>query len=521
MNSAIMPRENPIFVKHWRARLRRQHFWPLLAIIAIISLCLAWSAIAAEISDDAAPYYTNDGGWMVAFICFLALQGFLLFLLGSANVGNSVAQARETGMMDFHRVSPLSPATLTLGFLFGGPIREYLLFATTLPFYLALILPKLGDYPGLLLLPVAMLLLGVLYHVTALVIGLSVPKTQLRGAGAAVAVLPVLLHVFWFLPPLAYLSIIPTTLAAFGSFPDVPIANTFFGVDSPRFLLTLIHLLPLVAFLWIAAVRRMRRERALAFSRPVTLLFYLVIALLTLGDAAIIVTGYGEYRSTESFGPIIVLYVMLVAGLFLIMGATPGMSAFVTGLRHAKKLGRSLSSWTDTAPNGPLLLGLCAVLLLTAINAFLAATGAKIMIDHLAYLFATLSVLFTLIFFGGALQSLLFFFRKNGAIYFAFTLFLLWLVPLLVGMLSNLTGENNDTMLLFFSLTPITGISLSMDAEYGLTYRLFTLCACGLPAVVAALCYPIAVHRAIDHARDAEASSPAGVTVEDAPITPA
>ena len=46
--------------------------------------------------------------------------------------------ARASGILDFHRVSPLTPTELTLGFFFGAPIREYLLFAATLPFSVAL-----------------------------------------------------------------------------------------------------------------------------------------------------------------------------------------------------------------------------------------------------------------------------------------------------------------------------------------------------------------------------------------------
>ena len=39
-----------------------------------------------------------------------------------------------SGILDFHRVSPMTPTELTLGFFFGAPIREYPLFAATLPF---------------------------------------------------------------------------------------------------------------------------------------------------------------------------------------------------------------------------------------------------------------------------------------------------------------------------------------------------------------------------------------------------
>ena len=45
-----------------------------------------------------------------------------------------MGKARESGILDFHRVSPMAPAAVVLGFFFGAPIREYLLFAATLPF---------------------------------------------------------------------------------------------------------------------------------------------------------------------------------------------------------------------------------------------------------------------------------------------------------------------------------------------------------------------------------------------------
>ena len=62
------------------------------------------------------------------------MQVVILAIMGSGQVNASVSGARASGILDFHRVSPLTPTELTLGFFFGAPIREYVLFAATLPF---------------------------------------------------------------------------------------------------------------------------------------------------------------------------------------------------------------------------------------------------------------------------------------------------------------------------------------------------------------------------------------------------
>ena len=64
----------------------------------------------------------------------MAIQVVLLVIMGAAQVNASVNGAAHSGILDFHRVSPLTPTELTLGFFFGAPIREYALFAATLPF---------------------------------------------------------------------------------------------------------------------------------------------------------------------------------------------------------------------------------------------------------------------------------------------------------------------------------------------------------------------------------------------------
>ena len=68
----------------------------------------------------------------------LFLQIIIIVAIGGAQVAAAVGGSRGSGILDFHRVSPLSPTELTLGFFFGAPIREYVLLATTLPYASAL-----------------------------------------------------------------------------------------------------------------------------------------------------------------------------------------------------------------------------------------------------------------------------------------------------------------------------------------------------------------------------------------------
>src|SRR5208337_4987806 len=108
--------DNPIFVKHFRSRLRRQPLISSIVITVVLCLCIAWGGyqLGAFLSGR-------------AFGTLLGLQSLILAIMGAAQVGTSVTSARASGILDFHRVSPLTPAELTLGFFFGAPIREYLL----------------------------------------------------------------------------------------------------------------------------------------------------------------------------------------------------------------------------------------------------------------------------------------------------------------------------------------------------------------------------------------------------------
>ena len=107
--------DNPIFIKHMRSRLRRQPLVSAIVITVVLCGCITWAGFQLD------SFIT--GG---AFGALFALQAVILAIMGSTQVGTSVSSARASGILDFHRVSPLSATELVLGFFFGAPIREYL-----------------------------------------------------------------------------------------------------------------------------------------------------------------------------------------------------------------------------------------------------------------------------------------------------------------------------------------------------------------------------------------------------------
>lgn len=69
-----------------------------------------------------------------ALVPLVIVQGVLLMGIGTSAVATGIARERDQGLLDYHRMTPMSPASKIVGYLFGLPSREYFLFALTLPF---------------------------------------------------------------------------------------------------------------------------------------------------------------------------------------------------------------------------------------------------------------------------------------------------------------------------------------------------------------------------------------------------
>jgi hypothetical protein len=443
--------DNPIFIKHVRSRLRWQPLAAGAVVVIVLSMCIVWAG------------YENDALWSGrAFEWLAMLQGVILIIMGASQVSAAVGSARLSGILDFHRVSPLTPAELTLGFIFGAPIREYVLFACTLPFvalFMAFGVPTVHGYIELFLFLMA---LAWFFHGLALLNSLIMkPGRNSRGAVAVIG-----LSVLFFAYAMRMGRILPSI-----SLFDEDARLTFFGTSLPWLAVVLLYIGSLLFFIYLAACRRMGEERIHPFSKPQAIAALAALSLLMLG---------GVWRIEDNgVVEVIVLYLLVLAALLLILLVTPTRSEFIKGLWRARKQGRGhLSWWEDLAVNQVFVMIACAIALAAASLArwaigtslpgrsFVGSTTGNF---PLAIAIGVLVIAY----FGMAIQYFLLRFGRRGPTYFALFLFLAWLVPLVAGTsvaMASPYGDNVASSVLF-GLTPISGIGMVGASTSNDAYR--------------------------------------------------
>ena len=104
--------------------------------------------------------------------------------MGTGSVAGGISREAADGMVDYQRLTPMTPLSKIVGYLFGLPIREYVLFATTLPFTIYCIF--VGNIPlGVVAEVYGMLFTSaILYHLTGCVAGTVVKRRHFAGCVA-------------------------------------------------------------------------------------------------------------------------------------------------------------------------------------------------------------------------------------------------------------------------------------------------------------------------------------------------
>ena len=159
-----------------------------------------------------------------AFTYLLGFQGFLLMFLGTGRVASVTAEEKENGLLDYQRMTPMNPFSKINGYLFGLPAREYFMFLLTLPFLFHCVI--VGKIPWLNVLHLYLVFFSsvILYHLTAHVIGLVVPRPRAASWVSRISVL----GLYVFLPGLGQVGV------SFLSF--LTILPTYFGKILPNLL---------------------------------------------------------------------------------------------------------------------------------------------------------------------------------------------------------------------------------------------------------------------------------------------
>lgn len=129
-HSAWKPWENPIFRRYCQSRLRARG----LGVSLLITVLIAGFIVALVHSIGTHSRETAVDIGRTSIIPLLILQGIILFIFGTAQVAGGMVAERDEGVIDYQRLIPMSPLSKVFGYLFGLPIREYVMFAATLPF---------------------------------------------------------------------------------------------------------------------------------------------------------------------------------------------------------------------------------------------------------------------------------------------------------------------------------------------------------------------------------------------------
>lgn len=463
-------RDNPLIMRHIRSRLRTKQLLPAVIIVTLIAACITWAGLSPS---DEASFSTSKA--MTALPWLVLCQAFILLLIGSTQVAGSIALARETGVMDFHRTSPQKPLALVLGFLLGAPIREYLLYACTLPF-VGLFQSHAELQPfSLFFMQITLLGLALMYHIFAMLFGLVAPKP--RNSGALFVLLIVIIHLvslFSITTQFAmtgYLTIVPCYMEYISSVMNNEIIGmlagryTFFNGALPAWLITMFHVVTLLGFFTLAAIRKMRHERTLSFSKPIAVLFFAVLTTLFIGDSM----GFGRSpgSSSDNFAVSFLLYSLTLIALILVGNITPGYGDVLKGLRQAAKAQKKrLAIWGEVSTNHAPVICIGLILFIGGcITSFACNTAATEFLWIIRGCVASGLAAGTVIYFGLLKQAFDVIFRKTSTTYLMLVIFGLWLLPLLLSLAVAIAISDESISEFLVYLTPISSIGVTAMTE--------------------------------------------------------
>ena len=401
---------NPIILRGVRERLRIKHLIAAGLFSLIISATFYFTAYLEGAEGDWVLDHETQSwirgepslveGARQAFTYLFALQGFFLMFLGTGRVAAITAEEKESGLMDYQRMTPMNPFAKITGYLFGLPAREYFMFAVTLPFLLHCIIVGELSIENVLHLYFVFFSSVVLYHLTAHVIGLVVPKPRAASWVSRIVVL----GLYVFLPAfgqagisfLSFLTILPTYFGKMlpqlissqsngyrGQFDDminfwqdVP----FFTTEIPPSVFTLIMQGLILAALLITAYRKWRNESLPAFSKTSGLIIFAVFQFLLLGSlwpffsegkASGLLGENFSLSEAENRGgaPVILLFVQsvffglsLLGILTLVNTCCPDRHLHLKGAQRANRLGLpSIPMFADESRGTWFVLALGAI----------------------------------------------------------------------------------------------------------------------------------------------------------------
>lgn len=474
--------KNPIIRMQMRRKLRKKSviIWGLLTLIPTLFIFLNTYNAANYTSFNASAEDVANNQLVALKVCFLPIffvQAFILLFVGTGTVAGNFAEEKESGLIDYHRMTPMSPSAKIIGFVLGLPCREYLMAIMTLPFTLIAVFGGKLPLPKILLVYVILFCLTLTYHLTAMAAGMLAKKPRMASWFSRILVillytfLPAISHIG--LSVFGYVTFLPTLYGLF----QVELKDSFMfqGNDQVEFfevvpfyfwklppvLFTFLILGLMMTVFAFMLLRKWQKDTYHPFTKSFAIGIFAVVQILVVGS--LIPMLLGEQRSdivnlmgpSEIFGMVQFLHLLISLGIsiLLIHLITPTRHTLQNGLRRAQKhqLNKIPFNW-DSASSFPacgafLVMGTLGYLVLQ----FIAQAKMNLGSEN----FAVQRTLFPLVLFASMilyLQASRTLWAKSG--FFGF-LALFWLVPLLCGMTLSAFDGNEEPMIYLGIPNPI------------------------------------------------------------------
>ncbi|MDB4143604.1 hypothetical protein N9733_09095 [Akkermansiaceae bacterium] len=389
---------NPIVRRYARSRLRAVGAFSSLLVFLMIAGFIFFLARQASMSR---------GGMEIVdaartpILPLLVLQGIILFMLGTGQVAGAMTAEADEGVLEYQRLAPMTPLAKVTGYLFGLPVREWVIFLATMPF--SIFSMWQGKVPLGIALQLYLVFIGagILYHLTGLLAGTVMKNRRwafLGSIGLIFVLYTILPQIAKFgLVYLKYLTIRPVVEEFFpflierraGSLVETlqelaPTAR-FFGMNLPQSAFTLLSqgvlILVMMTMLW----RRWRRNESHLLGKVGAVGFFAWVQVALLGNALPLIesgelfpsrefgrrfgrfTGTNEYNwQPEEWEIFMMIGAFGLVSLMLIWAMSfliiPDEEGQVRGWRRARKLGRDeLSPLSDPATATPWVLAMVAI----------------------------------------------------------------------------------------------------------------------------------------------------------------
>jgi hypothetical protein len=481
---------NPAFLRFWRSRLRLRKaiFWYLLTLI--ITTFVVSIIYIGRTNAFTPPQNAARGLW----IPLLIIQGLILMVKGTGSVSAGLIQDKIDETLDYQRLTPVTPIRNLVGYLFGLPVLEYVMFALTLPHLIFIVVVGRIPLGTLLSVYLAFFVCAILYHTTAIAAGMVMRRWFL---GYIVGILLVLfvnvvlplfisqlgLKFFQYLSvwPVIGDNVLPLTVSgaalafAAAQNPFFSMANDvpFFNWSLPPLAFTLMLQGILVVTFATMVLRRWQSSSRHSLGKPYALGFLSAFIVVLLGNVWPIITHrfmpfalFGEI-DIDRLEPVIpiglpLVYSLVTWALCFVLFAivVPSRHSYVRGIRRALKHGRSAARpWNDDAGG----LAFIAVVTAVALAGFgvmfreIAASGFLDRFEGYAYGFWRLPLAFGLaIFYSGLVLQVL---ELKPTV---LVILLVWFLPILVGIVVSASAQDvGYVQTVIASISPLALVVMS------------------------------------------------------------